>query len=122
LAIRHQHFSEAGCLTPARFPPSWSVDDPDPKLDRQCFIVRDANGQALAFVYLEEEPKAEDGRQDRAAKQAGVIVRAPMPPYRAAGAVLPVRARVTPAPAILERATGAGFSWQKGPGNRYARG
>jgi hypothetical protein len=28
---------------------------PDPKLDRQCFIVRDANGQALAYVYFEEE-------------------------------------------------------------------
>jgi hypothetical protein len=29
---------------------------PDPKLDRRCFIVRDANGQALAYVYFEEEP------------------------------------------------------------------
>ena len=26
------------------------------KLDRRCFIVRDANGQALAYVYFEEEP------------------------------------------------------------------
>ena len=25
-------------------------------LDRQCFIVRDANGQALAYVYFEDEP------------------------------------------------------------------
>jgi hypothetical protein len=25
-------------------------------LDRRCFIVRDANGQALAYVYFEEEP------------------------------------------------------------------
>ena len=25
------------------------------KLDRNCFIVRDANGQALAYVYFEEE-------------------------------------------------------------------
>ena len=23
---------------------------------RKCFIVRDANGQALAYVYFEEEP------------------------------------------------------------------
>jgi hypothetical protein len=30
------------------FPPPWSVEEPDPKLDRRCFIVRDANGQALA--------------------------------------------------------------------------
>ena len=37
------------------FPPPWSVEEPDPKLDRQCFIVRDHNGQALAYVYFEEE-------------------------------------------------------------------
>ena len=34
-----------------RFPPPWSVEEPDP-----CFIVRDANGQALAYVYFEEAP------------------------------------------------------------------
>jgi hypothetical protein len=39
-----------------RFPPPWSVDDPDTKLGQDCFIVRDANGQALAYVYFEEEP------------------------------------------------------------------
>ena len=39
-----------------RFPPPWSVDEADAKLDRRCFIVRDANGQALAYVYFEEEP------------------------------------------------------------------
>jgi hypothetical protein len=33
---------------PALFPPPWSVDAPDPKLDQPCFIIRDANGQALA--------------------------------------------------------------------------
>jgi hypothetical protein len=38
-----------------RFPPPWSVEEPDPKLDQRCFIVRDANGQALAYVYFEEE-------------------------------------------------------------------
>jgi hypothetical protein len=27
----------------------------DPELDRRCFIVRDANGQALAYVYFEGE-------------------------------------------------------------------
>jgi hypothetical protein len=32
--------------------PPWTVDDPDPKLDRPCFIVRDHNGQALACVYF----------------------------------------------------------------------
>jgi hypothetical protein len=40
-----------------RFPPPWSVEEPDPKLARQwCYIVRDANGQALAYVYFEDEP------------------------------------------------------------------
>ena len=39
-----------------RFPPPWSVDEADSKLDRRCFIVRDANRQALAYVYCEEEP------------------------------------------------------------------
>jgi hypothetical protein len=36
---------------PHRFPPPWSVEETD-----ACFIVRDANGQALAYVYFEEEP------------------------------------------------------------------
>jgi hypothetical protein len=35
-----------------RFPPPWVVED---YRDR-CFIVRDSNGQALAYVYYEEEP------------------------------------------------------------------
>jgi hypothetical protein len=34
-----------------RFPPPWSVEETD-----ACFIVRDANGQALAYVYFEDEP------------------------------------------------------------------
>jgi hypothetical protein len=37
--------------TGRRFPPPWSVEDMD-----ACFIVRDHNGQALAYVYLEDEP------------------------------------------------------------------
>ena len=40
-------------MTEHRFPPPWSVDEADPELDRRCFIVRDANGQALAYVYFE---------------------------------------------------------------------
>jgi hypothetical protein len=38
------------------FPSPWSVDDADSKLDRRCFIVRDASGHALAYVYFEDEP------------------------------------------------------------------
>jgi hypothetical protein len=44
------------CRLLRRFPPPWSVDEADSKLDRRSFIVRDANGQALAYVYFEEEP------------------------------------------------------------------
>jgi hypothetical protein len=35
-------------------PPPWSVEETDPKLDRRCFIVRDANGPALAYVNFED--------------------------------------------------------------------
>jgi hypothetical protein len=38
-------------VTPRRFPPPWSVEERP-----ACFIVSDANGQALAYVYYEEEP------------------------------------------------------------------
>jgi len=38
-------------MTPRRFPPPWSVDELD-----ECFVVRDHNGQQLAYVYYEEEP------------------------------------------------------------------
>ena len=31
---------------------AWSAEETD-----ACFIVRDANGQALAYVYFEEEPE-----------------------------------------------------------------
>jgi hypothetical protein len=38
-------------MPPRRFPPPWTVEETAP-----CFIVRDHNGQALAFVYFEDEP------------------------------------------------------------------
>jgi hypothetical protein len=33
------------------FPAPWSIEESD-----ACFIVRDSNGHALAYVYFEEEP------------------------------------------------------------------
>jgi hypothetical protein len=33
-----------------RFPAPWTIDDND-----SCLIVRDHNGQALAYVYFEED-------------------------------------------------------------------
>ena len=37
--------------SPRRFPPPWTAEETE-----ACFIVRDANGRALAYVYFEEEP------------------------------------------------------------------
>ena len=34
------------------FPPPWTVGE----ATDACFIVRDKNGQALAYFYFEEEP------------------------------------------------------------------
>ena len=42
---------------PRRFPPPCTVEETDP-----CFIVRDHNGQALAFVYCEHESGSRSGR------------------------------------------------------------
>jgi hypothetical protein len=33
------------------FPPPWSVEELD-----SCFVVKDANGQALAYMYFEKGP------------------------------------------------------------------
>jgi len=39
-------------VTERRFPPPWSVEE-----QPGYFIVRDANGQQLAYVYYESEPQ-----------------------------------------------------------------
>jgi hypothetical protein len=36
----------------ARFPPPLTIDE----ANDACFIVRDNTGQALAYIYFEEEP------------------------------------------------------------------
>jgi hypothetical protein len=36
--------------SPRRFPSPWTVEDHD-----ACFIVRDADGQALGYFYFEED-------------------------------------------------------------------
>jgi hypothetical protein len=35
-----------------RFPPPWSIEE-----HTESFIVKDANGQALAYLYFEDEPQ-----------------------------------------------------------------
>jgi len=49
-------------MSPRRFPPPWFIEETD-----RCFIVRDANGLALSYVYCEEEP----GRRSAAKVQPG---------------------------------------------------
>ena len=34
-----------------RLPPPWSIEEQE-----ACFVVRDSNGQQLAYVYFEDEP------------------------------------------------------------------
>jgi hypothetical protein len=38
-------------MSAAAFPPPWSVEE-----QPACFVVRDHGGQALAYVYFENEP------------------------------------------------------------------
>ena len=67
---------------PRRFPPPRSVDEANFKLDSRCFIVRDANGQALAYVYFEEEKGRRTAAklltQDEARHIADEIVKLPL--------------------------------------------
>jgi hypothetical protein len=50
-----------------RFPPLWSAEESE-----ACFIVRDANGQALAYVYFEEEPATSRRLSDCSKTSEGV--------------------------------------------------
>jgi hypothetical protein len=43
--------NESRTTPPRRFPPPWSLDE-----QPACYIVRDATGQRIAYVYYEEEP------------------------------------------------------------------
>jgi hypothetical protein len=38
--------------SPLHFPPPWTIEE----LNDACFVVSDANGQRLAYVYFENEP------------------------------------------------------------------
>jgi hypothetical protein len=39
--------------SPRRFPPPWTAEELN---EFSCFVVKDANGQKLGYVYFEEEP------------------------------------------------------------------
>jgi hypothetical protein len=38
--------------SPRRFPPPWSIEE-----RQESFIVKDANGQQIAYLYFEDEPQ-----------------------------------------------------------------
>jgi hypothetical protein len=40
------------CPHPAASPPPWSIEE-----RQESFIVKDANGQQLAYLYFEDEPQ-----------------------------------------------------------------
>ena len=47
-----RQLEQVPCLPPVRrFPPPWSVEE-----QGACLVVRDANGQQLAYIYFENEP------------------------------------------------------------------
>jgi hypothetical protein len=54
------------------FPPPWSVEELD-----SCFVVKDANGQALAYMYFEKEPLRRFG----VASCSRVTRRSALPPF-----------------------------------------
>ena len=53
-----------------RFPPPWTVEELD-----ACFVVRDHNGQQLAYVYYGNEP----GRRTRMSKEGDIMKRTVCP-------------------------------------------
>ena len=54
-----------------RFPPRRSVEE-----QAACFVVRDHNGQQLAYVYFEDEP-GRGSAEDEARRIAGNIAKLP---------------------------------------------
>ena len=64
-------------MTERRFPPPWSFEE----YNDACFIVRDHNGQALAYVYFEVEPGRRSAAKlltrDEARRIAAIIAKLP---------------------------------------------
>jgi hypothetical protein len=58
------------------FLPPWSIEELD-----SCFVVKDLNGQALAYMYFEKEPRRRFRRElltrDEAPRIAAVFAKLP---------------------------------------------
>ena len=67
----------------------WTVEETAP-----CFIVRDANGQTLAFVYCKDKPGRHAAAnllaRDEARRIAANIAKLPEPPWQAFVADQPI--------------------------------
>ncbi len=50
-----------GLMPERHVPPPWSVAELD-----SCFVVKDLNGQALAYMYFENEPR----RRERVVRES----------------------------------------------------
>jgi hypothetical protein len=62
-----QATADAGLMTETRrFPPPGQIDETE-----ACFIVRDRNGHALAYLYFEESRSPCCGQQRRGARRSG---------------------------------------------------
>ena len=55
-------------LSQRRFPAPWSIEE-----RQACFIVKDGNGQALAYVYFEEEPGRRSAENLMSHDEAGAL-------------------------------------------------
>ena len=53
---------------PLRFPPPWSIEE-----RQACFIVKDGNGLALAFIYFEDEPGRRSAENLMSHDEAGAL-------------------------------------------------
>ena len=71
-----QSKSRRGLMAERRFPPPWTIED-----NGDCFIVRDHGGQALSYVYYENEPGRRSAAKlltrDEARRIAANIARLP---------------------------------------------
>ena len=70
-------------MPPRRFPPPWDIEE----ANASCFIVKDNNGQALAYAYFESDPgrrmAANLLTRDEARRIAANIAK--LPTYSASG-------------------------------------